>query len=81
MCLSSPKFAPLVEKKKKRRGGAMHQGWVVKTGKGSESCRVGGVNSRRGVAGVEGLEGWGGENINRACDAEAVCHGPLQEKD
>lgn len=33
----------------------------------------GGVNLRRGVRGEE--------NINRACCAEASCHGPLQEKD
>lgn len=29
-----------------------------------------------------GVGGWeGGGNINRACDAEAVCHARLQEKD
>lgn len=41
----------------------------------------GGVNSRRG--GAHGGVGGGGVrgNINRACDAEAVCHGRLQEKD
>lgn len=56
-----------------RRTGARYQGWVVKTGRGSGRRERGGVNSRRGERGEE--------NINRACGAEAACHGPLQEKD
>lgn len=56
-----------------RRHEAMYLGWVVKTDRGSGAGGNGGVNSRRGERGEE--------NINRACGAEAACHGPLQEKD
>lgn len=57
-----------------RGDGARDQGWA-KTGGESSQGEEGqsGVNLRHGVRGEE--------NINRACCAEASCHGPLQEKD
>lgn len=57
-------------------------------GKGSQSWRVGvrihDVREHTVAVVGGGRGGAGGRrvgNINRACDAEAVCHGRLQEKD
>lgn len=59
-----------------RGDGARDQGRAKKKKKGESSQGEegqSGVNLRHGVRGEE--------NINRACCAEASCHGPLQEKD
>lgn len=65
------------------RDEARYQGWVVK--KKREWIREGGGRRCKFKTGVWGCAGEGGgmgeENINRACGAEAACHGPLQEKD